>query len=93
MQTCGFVTGVSCGTHVRIMCVSPKWQCCCACSQYDIRLVFTMWKYSGSLAASLSHQCLPLIALTIIGEGVVGGREIVAVRSAVFFRLGLNWML
>ena len=35
MQTRSLAIGVSCGTHVRIMCVSPKWQCCCACSQYD----------------------------------------------------------
>ena len=54
-------------------------------------LVLIIWKYQGSLSASLSHQCIPLIALTIGGEGVVGG-EIVAVLSAVFFRLGLNWM-
>ena len=33
-----------------------------------------------------------LFALTIIAEGVVGG-EIVEVMPAVFFRLGLNWML
>ena len=31
MQASSLVAGVSCDIHVRIMCVSPKWQCCCAC--------------------------------------------------------------
>ena len=90
MQASSLVAGVSCDTHVRIMCVSPKWQCCCACSQYDILLGFIMWKYQGSLSASLSHQCLPLIALTIIGEGVVGG---VGVTFVELLRLGCHGVL
>ena len=93
MQARSFASGVSCGTHVRIVCVGHRsGDVVVHALNMIILLGFIIWKYHVSLYAALSHQCLPPHRFQHHwgGCGGGGGRLLQSARSLFYVGLMLS---